>query len=139
MEPRVDACQVEGVAALRQHPDLVAGGELLQADWAVGEPGGRIHGEVELGERSEDLLLEAPIGLRRGAPKARDQPEDDFGDKSSAGQEEERANEFHEDIGHGHAVSEIIVDGGRRRFSGAEEPDGTWHVRAERFRRGFSG
>ena len=61
-QPLVDARQVEPVAALRQHSDFVAGGELRQADRAVGELARGLDGGGELGEGAEDLLLNAFVG-----------------------------------------------------------------------------
>ena len=65
-EPGVDAGDVEGVAALRQLADLVADGELGEADRAVGELGSQVDGEGDLREGAEDLLLEAFVRRRRG-------------------------------------------------------------------------
>lgn len=64
-EPRVDAGDMEGVAALRELPDLVSDGELGEADGAVGELGGQFGTEAELRECAKDLLLEALVGRRR--------------------------------------------------------------------------
>lgn len=62
-EPRVDAGDVESVAALRKQADLVAVGVLRQADRALAELGVGGGGVVsEPRKRLEDLLLEAFVG-----------------------------------------------------------------------------
>lgn len=74
-EPGVDACHVEGVAALREDPDFFSGGELGKADGAVGETSFGTWCEGELRERPEDLLLEAPVGLGMGRVRRREASE----------------------------------------------------------------
>lgn len=60
-EPGVDACDVEGVATLRQHAELLPGGEVGQADSALilqPFPLSRATGSGD-GERVDGLLLQA--------------------------------------------------------------------------------
>lgn len=65
-EPRVDAADVESVAAVRQDADLVALRELGEADGALREAAAHSRGGVRhLGQRLEGLLLE-PLSWRRG-------------------------------------------------------------------------
>lgn len=64
-EPRVDATHVEAMAALRQHSDFVSGGELGEADRAIGELHRGFGGRGELRERTQDLLLDAFVGGSR--------------------------------------------------------------------------
>lgn len=64
-EPGVYAAEVEAMAALRQHPDLVPLRELRQADRTFRRKFGLRGGSVgEFGERLQDLLLQALIGRR---------------------------------------------------------------------------
>ncbi|PQQ11230.1 hypothetical protein Pyn_18901 [Prunus yedoensis var. nudiflora] len=51
-QPHVDARHVEAVATLRQLPDLVPGGELGEADGALGELGSAVRRVSELRERA---------------------------------------------------------------------------------------
>lgn len=75
-EPSVDADDVEAVAALRQHADLVAVGVLRQADSALAASAARTGcgGELlvvgVLRERLEDLLFEALVVLVGGSRAA---------------------------------------------------------------------
>lgn len=64
-EPSVNTSDVEAVAAVRQDSDFVSGGELRQANGAFGEFGGEFRREAELGERLQDLLLQAFVRRRR--------------------------------------------------------------------------
>lgn len=70
-KPRVDARHVEAVAALRQHADLVAVGELRQADRALRRRHPLLRRAVDVGEfrkRLENLLFEAFV---RQSPRRR--------------------------------------------------------------------
>ena len=63
-QPRVDAGDVEAMAALRQYPDFIPYHELRQANRAIGEFRRGFSGEGGLGEGLEDFLLEAFVGRR---------------------------------------------------------------------------
>ena len=63
-EPRVDAYDVEPVAAVRQHSDFFSGDEFRQADGAIGEFHGVFDGVSEFRERIEDFLLQAFVCRR---------------------------------------------------------------------------
>ncbi|KAK9109535.1 hypothetical protein Sjap_017595 [Stephania japonica] len=111
-EPRVDAADVEAVAALGQHSDLVALSEVGEADGAVGGqfPGGGGGGGVgELGEGVEGLLLEALVGSdRAGGPAA---------GPGAAGHrhEPDHADEGAEEGSQDHHEVRVEAGGGRRR------------------------
>lgn len=77
-EPSVDAAHMESMAALRQDTDLLADGELRQADGAVfGEFSGVLLLRVRhLWERLQDLLLKAFVRrCRSSATYAGESPE----------------------------------------------------------------
>lgn len=65
-EPRVNARQVESVTTLRQHTELVAGGELRQTDRALGEflRRRRLRRESQLRERLEHFFLQSFVRRR---------------------------------------------------------------------------
>lgn len=84
-KPRVDTRNVETVTALGQHSELIAGGELHQADRALGQflRRRRIRRVCELRQRSENFLFQSfvgrsyrrlviLIGVRGGAPTGSD-------------------------------------------------------------------
>ena len=64
-QPRVDASDVESVAARRQHSDLVSGDEFRQANGAIGKLADVAARVSEFGNGFEDLLLEAFVCRRR--------------------------------------------------------------------------
>lgn len=61
-EPGVDTANMESMSALRQHSDFVSGGELREADRAIGELTCGFGCGGELGEGAEDLFLDAFVG-----------------------------------------------------------------------------
>ena len=91
------------MAALRELADLVAGGELGEADHAVGELGRQIGGEGELREGAERLLLlEAYVSRRR--QRTRSTGDGGGGGRGHAAGEEAKAGSSGND--------EVSVDGG---------------------------
>ena len=116
-EPGVDARDVEGVAALRQHADLLPGRELRQADGALRQDLRLRHGVLvgEARQRPERLLLEPPPGGGLGGggrPGAGARAPRDGGETHDA---DERAEECREDDDH------VGVDGQRARRLGRGE------------------
>lgn len=87
-KPRVDTRHVETVAALRHHSELIAGGELHQADRTLGQflRRRRIWRVSQLRQRLEDFLFQSFVGrshrrlrilieVRGGAPTGGDATE----------------------------------------------------------------
>ncbi|CAK9163744.1 unnamed protein product [Ilex paraguariensis] len=78
-QPRVNASYMESVSALRQHSDFVSSNKFRQANRAIGKFSSVIvtGGVGELGQRFEDLFLEAFVRRRRlgrGAPGSAGDP-----------------------------------------------------------------
>lgn len=100
-EPRIDAADVEAVAAPRQHAQVLPVGELREAYHALGRRGGERGAEGDGGERVDGLPLEA-LGRRvgRGGAAACAAACAASGDEGEAEDADERAEEGGQDDHH---------------------------------------
>lgn len=144
-EPLVDARQVEGVAAVRKHSDLVTCGKFGKADDAVviRKIGSGLRREGELRERAEDLLIQSLVGLgrRKGGPDSVGGRRGEAAEPGAAGDGYETEDAYQSAEDGGKYEDEVRVNGNRfrsvgyggiigRRGCGPEEAEGTRHVRS---------